>query len=95
MAWELLDLRSFTIQPPEAPAWQLLDVYSFSIAPPEAPAWQLLDAVSFTIRLPVMPPEIPPPPEKKEFPWLPVALIGGGAVIAGVALTKTKKRKSS
>jgi len=39
-----------------------------------------------------LPPEIPP--EEKKFPWLPVALIGGGAVLVGSALVKSKKRSS-
>ena len=39
------------------------------------------------------PPDDEEPPEKKEFPWLPVALIGGGALVAIVA-TRPKKTKS-
>jgi len=35
-------------------------------------------------------PEIPPP--EAEFPWVPVALIGGGAIVAVAALTKGKKK---
>jgi len=59
---------------------------------PEQP-WQVLDERSLVIRVVEVP--IPPevPPEEK-FPWLPVALIGGGVVIAGSALIKPKKKGS-
>jgi len=38
---------------------------------------------------------VPEAPPGEEFPWLPVALIGGGAILAAAALIKPKKKPAS
>ncbi len=88
---------------PPTPEWVQLAQASIavSIAAPPVVEWVLLAQKQIGITVPGVPepppPVLPVPPEETKFPWLPVALIGGGliAVVASVKPTKkpTKKKE--
>lgn len=75
----------------------LVDSWNFTMlleeAPPPPPEGDVLvDSVDFTMLLKEIPPA--PPEAEKKFPWIPAVLIGSGAVLAGSALMKSKKKGS-
>ena len=83
-SWRELDRRDLLIRVTEAPP-----VYPCPYCPAFFATQEELIAHIELVH-PELPPP-PPPPEEKKFPWLPVALIGGGAVVAIVAAKPKKK----
>lgn len=82
---------------PEIVGWYLAHAVNILIAlRPETAGWALMDVKTITVQAEgVEPPPNgngePPPPEEKEFPWVPVALIGGGVALAAATMIPSKK----
>lgn len=49
VGWQLLDTKTFTIQPSVVPGWKLLDTKTFTIQPTAIGEWELLETKTATI----------------------------------------------
>lgn len=95
----LADMSLSLTVPAPAAVWVELVQVSLSVSIPPQPSqpWVLLAQRQIGIKIPgVVPPPPPPTPAPLgvEFPWLEVALVGGGTIIALVATAKPKKGKA-
>ncbi len=74
--------------------WALLDEKIITVTlRPEVLGWALLAVETIDVKvIGVPPPNGEPPTEEKEFPWLPVALIGSGVALAAVSLLPKKTK---
>jgi len=78
-------------EPPPAEEWLELYGQDLSLAGVVPPTEEWLELYSQLLLLraegvPPVPPPPPPPEEEAKFPWVPVALLGGGAVIVAASM---------
>ncbi len=93
-AYPATDIKDiiFSVIGEEYPATDIKDVI-FTVIGEQYPSTDIKDIVFNVIREPAPPPPEEPVEEKKKFPWVPAALIAGGAglvVVAGIGTKKTK-----
>ena len=92
--WVFLAQTSVAVTTAIVGGWILLAESSLALKKSIIFNWIQLAETSVAIKAKgIVPPSPEPPPEEeKKFPWLPVALIGGGAALVAAA-TKPKKIK--